>query len=858
MSTTDSSKRISDTAATAWAYIQNWAARGITLIVFFILARLLTPAEFGAFAVAMVFLTLGEIFVEQLFGHVIVQRETLSEAHLSSAFWATLMIGATLALATLLAAPTFAEAFGSPGVEPIIMALTPIFGFMAVASVPAALLRRALDYRTLARRTALSNLLSGIVAIIAAASGLGVWTFVVQQLVYQAVSTTILWRHEPWRPHKIFDRKALHELFGFSSRITLVKLLDLVETRVLELVIARYLGVVALGHYALATRAQQSATQLLAAPLWESSISVFARRQNDRQSLAAAFEERALLIALFIMPAFLFAAASAEALVPAVFGEQWHEAVEPFQILCVLGALRSLVFLFGAAMQAVGAASISAWIGLTRTAVILGALPYLISNGIAGVAWCLVIGQIAVIPIIIAQFSKTMGFSGARILRGLFVPILTSLLSAIFGWVVTEAFAHQLPSMWVVLISLLGSVTTVLVISFVFVRKQFNVYFGKLIGIRNRVRLSGAFGERNFGDDLLMLASYRYLNSRRHDLQVFVTVSDSSDAAYIKTFLPRVGFDKRFNSLRSAWMLEIIAGGTQFFSLPKQGSVNEQCNSKIRHFINKLRHDGIFYTTLRIIARALPIRPTRIAIGLGVGPFQAGNDKASKRVLSQMTRIWVRDAESREFPNKWGLVNVEDGADICFANKLLDIEFDQIEVDHKLIGVVVRGWEFSIYSEGFQEALLLTCVRLEEAGYKVKVFAFCASVDRDAIAYFDKAGFQVDIWNPDHIDVSGYLKALSKCAFFMSARFHGVVIGALLGKPSIGIELDPKVRQICGKLGLSEFVWSSPFDKDNLWSLAMSMAANYEALVEQVAVNRRREGVIADQMMSNAMSTLFE
>jgi len=80
----DAAPRVSAARGTLWAYIQNWSARGITLLVFFALARLLTPAQFGTFAVAMVFLTLGEIFVEQLFAGAIVQRETLEHEHLDA------------------------------------------------------------------------------------------------------------------------------------------------------------------------------------------------------------------------------------------------------------------------------------------------------------------------------------------------------------------------------------------------------------------------------------------------------------------------------------------------------------------------------------------------------------------------------------------------------------------------------------------------------------------------------------------------------------------------------------------------------------------------------------------------------
>jgi len=223
-----------------------------------------------------------------------------------------------------------------------------------------------------------------------------------------------------------------------------------------------------------------------------------------------------------------------------------------------------------------------------------------------------------------------------------------------------------------------------------------------------------------------------------------------------------------------------------------------------------------------------------------------------------MQRIWVRDQQSRTFPEKWDFSNVEDGADLCFANGMVGLPSDLPEENKKLIGVIIRGWDFAMHSEDFQGTLLATCRRLEDAGFNVQIFAFCVPVDRQAIDYFEKQGFRVAAWNPDQTHASDYLAALSACAFFLSARFHGIVIGVLLGRPSIGICLDPKVRQLCEKLGLGEFVWDSPFESAQLLSLATTMNTQREALVQRLATNRRSEGVVADKMMSDALSLLFE
>ncbi|NKI93050.1 oligosaccharide flippase family protein [Rhizobacter sp. SG703] len=434
----DSQHKMSAARGTMWAYVQNWAARGITFVVFFALARLLGPTEFGAFAVAMVFLTLGEIFVEQLFGHALVQRATLSPEHINAAFWTTMGCGLLLALLALTCAPLFARAFDSDGIQPVIMALSPVFLLMALSAVPAGLLRRSLDYRTLARRTATANLLSGAVAIVAALMGLGVWSFVLQQLCFHVTGTVILWRHETWRPRRAFDRRALRDLSGFSARITFVKLLDLAETRVIELVVGRQMGLALLGNYALAARAQLAATQLLAAPLWDASISVFARAQVNREALLDAIATRSLMAATFIVPAFLLAAGSGAVLVPAVFGGQWHDAVAPFQILCLLGALRTIALLYSSAVQATGAAGAMVQVGIVRCACSFLVLPLLLPFGPAGVAASLLFGQMAAVPIIFRVIRLSLEIQAMPILRQIAKPVLAAVLAAAVGFAVAN------------------------------------------------------------------------------------------------------------------------------------------------------------------------------------------------------------------------------------------------------------------------------------------------------------------------------------------------------------------------------------------------------------------------------------
>ena len=846
----NTAKQVSDATGTLWAYIQNWAARGISLLVFFVLVRVLSPAEFGTFAITMVFITVGEIFVEQLFGHAIVQRKELTESHLSSAFWATLLLGLVMAVGSLVAAPYFASAFDSPGAAPLVMAITPVFIFMALNSVPAALLFRELNYRTLTRRTALSNLLSGIAAIAAAISGWGVWTFVLQQLVFQAVSTAVLWRNEAWRPKTIFNSQALGELFSFSSRVTAGKLLDLLETRVVELIIARYLGIVAVGNFSLAARAQQAATQLLASPLWVSSIAVFARKQTDKQALVGSLRERIHLAALFIAPVFLFAAASADSLVPAVFGRQWIEAIVPFQILCLLSAIRSMTVLLGSALQAIGVANASVWTGLTRTGAVLASIPALIDQGINGIAICLVIGQIASLPVLFGFFSKLFGTSIRQIFSSAYLPIFLAAVTALVGLIFTKNYPTTNSPLVGAAITLLlcGVLFSIGVV--LFMKNTLVATIAKFLKFENKARLSGAFGERNFGDDLLMLVAHDFLR-RKNDFQYFVTVNDIDKSRYIKSLVPHAALDKKYGAWRSNWITEVLPGGTQFYSFPKNKKTLHS-NSQFKSKLNAIKEYGFGYAFSKLFSKIISPKPTRLAIGIGVGPFQSGNEEDSKRVLSTMTAIWLRDEESTEYPKKWGLTNTFKGADICFTNGILSLPKIVEASDKQTIGVIFRGWEYSNYTTNYETSLLQSIERLRSSGREIKLFSFCEPVDEKLISFFVENGFEVSVWNPDRTTIQDYLSQLSQCAYFLSARFHGIVIGAILGKPSIGIALDPKVKQIAKKLGLEDYVWESPFDSERLTALVADMDREYEVATQTVVAARMQEGIVADEMMEAA------
>lgn len=169
--------------ALLWSALERWSVRLISLGVFLVLARVIDAAAFGLVSMTSVVTTLLLVFVDSGFTKTLVQRKSLHSSAISTCFWTSIGIAVVLLVALYLAAPTVAEAFGEPGLTPLLRASGLVLPIGAIQGVPAALLQRAMDFRTLALRQVAGTIVGGGAGLIVAAAGGGAWSLVLQILV---------------------------------------------------------------------------------------------------------------------------------------------------------------------------------------------------------------------------------------------------------------------------------------------------------------------------------------------------------------------------------------------------------------------------------------------------------------------------------------------------------------------------------------------------------------------------------------------------------------------------------------------------------------------------------------------------
>jgi O-antigen/teichoic acid export membrane protein len=418
-----------------WSAIQKLGGQAISFIVFSLLARLLAPADFGLVAMASVYLAFLQVFVDQGYAEAIVQRQTVDKEHLDTAFWVSISTSILLTIASIVAAKDIATAFKTPELAPVIAALSPTFLFAALNSVQRALFSRRLEFKAMAARTLAASTAGGIVGVILAVLGYGVWSLVWQQLVNGVVGVLVLWKASDWQPGFHLSFRHLKELSSFSANILGFNILNFFNRRADDFLIGYYLGPIALGYYTIAYRILLLATDLMRT-LSGVALPTFSRLQDDRDRLQRAYHKAIQLTSLTAFPTFLGLAALANELIPTLFGQQWTPSIPVMQILALIGIVHALNNIGVNVIKAMGRPDWNLRVNVINALLNVTAFVLVVRFGIVAVAAAYVIrGYLIPLPAFIWMAQKLLGTQLSTYLRQCRTPIVgaIAMTGAILG-----------------------------------------------------------------------------------------------------------------------------------------------------------------------------------------------------------------------------------------------------------------------------------------------------------------------------------------------------------------------------------------------------------------------------------------
>ncbi|GMN01964.1 lipopolysaccharide biosynthesis protein [Erythrobacter sp. MTPC3] len=399
--------------ATLWTILDFILERGANFVIIVILARLLSPVEFGTVALLAVFIALAALLSESGFGQALIQRSDLSPEDISTAFWCNVGLAVAMVLLLYLSAPWIAAFFSEPQLVPLmhIMGGSVLLG--ALGAVQRALLLRNLEYRRLLIVRVIATLSAGAVAVTLAYSGYGVFSLAFQSLTLAAITTVLLWITSQWRPHLIFSRTSARQLFGFGGFMLASSILETIYSRAYTIFIGRMGDPAVLGLYGRADATLQLTQGFVTYPINQVAFPAFAKAAGEpdlmRQGMRSAMKTANLLN----IPAMMCLAALADPFVRGVYGEQWAGAVPFIQILSLGGMLAPIHMLNLQALMAIGRSDLFFTLELAKKIIGISILFTASFWGPIGIAWGVVAAGYCAI------FINTI-FSGREFGYGLF------------------------------------------------------------------------------------------------------------------------------------------------------------------------------------------------------------------------------------------------------------------------------------------------------------------------------------------------------------------------------------------------------------------------------------------------------
>ncbi|MEJ5866172.1 lipopolysaccharide biosynthesis protein [Pseudokineococcus sp. 5B2Z-1] len=418
-----------------WTVSGQWGSQVLRLLSIVVLARLLTPDDYGL--MAMVWAITGFVATVGSLGlsEAVVQKQQLTHAQTSALFWLNTALGLLLTGLVAACAPLIAAFYGRSELVEITIALSATFLLGGLMVQHQALMLRRLDFRSLAVRTFAANVVTTAVSIVAAVAGAGYWALVLGQLAGSTATLVLTWRAVPWRPSRPARAAGVRELVSFGGGISTFRILDYAARNADNILIGRFIGADPLGLY---TRAYG----LLMLPLTQIHGPV---ANVVRPTMAALWPEperyrRYYLTALtgltyLVMPLVVVLAVLATPVVEVLLGRQWLESAEVFRWLAVAGLLQTVGFTNGWLYATSGRAwAMARWALISRPVIIVAfvaGLPF----GITGVAIAYAAAQLVLTPLGIARAGRGTPVSLPDVLRICVRPAVVSALAGVVAGV---------------------------------------------------------------------------------------------------------------------------------------------------------------------------------------------------------------------------------------------------------------------------------------------------------------------------------------------------------------------------------------------------------------------------------------
>lgn len=414
-----------------WKFLERGGYQSIVFVVQIVLARLLTPSDFGNIAIISVFINLANVFVQSGFNTALIQKRDTDEVDYSSVFFLSLLISVLLVGVIWLLSPAIADFYQQAILKKLLRTISFILILGAINSIQIAILSREMKFKLLFFSSFGAAVISGIIGITTACMGGGVWALVFQQMSNSFASCVIMWFTVKWRPKLLFSFQRIKCLFSYGWKLLCSGLIDTLYRNLYNLIIGRMYNATTLGYYNKADQFPQVVVSNINGSIQSVMLPALSKYQDDRKQIKSMVRRAIVTSSFFIFPIMVGMAACADNLVEILLTKKWLDCVPFMQILCFSYALWPIHTANLQALNAMGRSDIYLKLEVIKKVIGIISIIVCIPLGVMALVWALLC--VGVISTVLNAWpnKKLLNYSTTEQIKDIMPSFIVSLIMGV-------------------------------------------------------------------------------------------------------------------------------------------------------------------------------------------------------------------------------------------------------------------------------------------------------------------------------------------------------------------------------------------------------------------------------------------
>lgn len=422
-----------------WSGVQKYSTMIIQFISGIVLARLLTPYDYGCIGMLSIFMVLANSIIDGGFGAALIQKKNTTQEDYSTIFYWNLLVSVLIYGILFMTAPLIAEFYSIPLLSKVLRVQAVVLIINAFTLVQSNQLRKNLNFKLISIVTVITSFISLTVTIVMAYSGCGVWSLVAQNLITASIPAFVYWFYVKWRPIWVFSWESFKELFGFGFYMFLTNIINNFSNQIQGLLIGRVYSPAVMGYYSKAHSTEKLAASSISSIISQVTYPLYARYQSDLQMIIRLIKKFTLVIAFLTFPLMIILILTAEPIFILLYSERWLESVPYFQVFCVAGIVNCLMSINTQTISAIGKSrTMFVWTILKRTVGLIFMIGGLYLYGMKGLLWGFVLNCYFSYLGNIYLVSKHIGYKWYKQLWDLLPVALVAVISFMISYFVTK------------------------------------------------------------------------------------------------------------------------------------------------------------------------------------------------------------------------------------------------------------------------------------------------------------------------------------------------------------------------------------------------------------------------------------